>query len=209
LEVDHPATQRWKRRRLAEAGIAVPHNVSFVPVDFEKASLAAVLPEVGLDFAARTFFSLLGVTQYLSEAALNQTLRFVLSAPAGSEIVFSFVTLDEILPADDAAVVRELVARNAAIGEPWLSRFLREELIAKLTTMGFSTVFHLSPENDMPIAWPKPSWGKWNLRPMGTPLPGGLARYAMASLITQRSRQNSMNRGQELSMPVGWNARLG
>jgi hypothetical protein len=38
------------------------------------------------------------------------------------------------------------VARNAAIGEPWISRFLPEKLVTKLTAIGFSTVFHLSPE---------------------------------------------------------------
>jgi len=37
FEVDHPATQRWKRRALAAAGIAVPDTVTFVPVDFERA----------------------------------------------------------------------------------------------------------------------------------------------------------------------------
>jgi hypothetical protein len=33
----------------------------------------------------------------------------------------------------------------AAIGEPWLLRFLLEELVAKLTDMGFAKGFHLSP----------------------------------------------------------------
>src|SRR5450755_3917709 len=34
FEVDHPTTQRWKRRRLAEARASVPLNVSFIPGDF-------------------------------------------------------------------------------------------------------------------------------------------------------------------------------
>lgn len=38
FEVDHPATQEWKRRRLAEAGIAAPGTVTFTPVDFEAGS---------------------------------------------------------------------------------------------------------------------------------------------------------------------------
>jgi methyltransferase (TIGR00027 family) len=36
FEVDHPATQAWKRRRLAEAGLDVPPLLTFVPVDFER-----------------------------------------------------------------------------------------------------------------------------------------------------------------------------
>ncbi|MGA3033107.1 MAG: class I SAM-dependent methyltransferase, partial [Terracidiphilus sp.] len=35
-EVDHPATQAWKRERLAEAQIALPPSLIFVPVDFER-----------------------------------------------------------------------------------------------------------------------------------------------------------------------------
>jgi hypothetical protein len=37
-------------------------------------------------------------------------------------------------------------AQFAAIGEPWLLRFVPERLIAKLTMMGFSQVFHLTPD---------------------------------------------------------------
>jgi methyltransferase (TIGR00027 family) len=47
FEVDHPATQQWKCRHLADAGITLPDNVSFVPVDFEKVSLATALPQAG------------------------------------------------------------------------------------------------------------------------------------------------------------------
>jgi O-methyltransferase involved in polyketide biosynthesis len=39
-EVDHPATQAWKRLRLAEAAIPIPDVVSFVAVDFRVDSLA-------------------------------------------------------------------------------------------------------------------------------------------------------------------------
>ena len=89
---------------------------------------------------------MLGVSQYLTEAAFDQTLNFVLSAPARSEIVFSFVASDAVLSADDVALGREFTARFAAIGEPWLLRFLPDQLVAKLAAMGFSRVFHLTPE---------------------------------------------------------------
>jgi methyltransferase (TIGR00027 family) len=86
FEVDHPATQQWKRRRLAEAGIAIPKNVNFVSVDFDKIAAPTALSKAGLDFAARAFFSSLGVTQYLTEAALNSTFQTVLTASEGSEM---------------------------------------------------------------------------------------------------------------------------
>ena len=43
FEVDHPATQQWKRRQLAAARIPVPDSVSFVAMDFERDQLAGRL----------------------------------------------------------------------------------------------------------------------------------------------------------------------
>jgi methyltransferase (TIGR00027 family) len=146
FEVDHPATQQWKLRRLAEAAVSVPENLCFVPIDFEKTSLETALSQAGLDLKRPVFFSMLGVSQYLTEAAFDQSLRFVLSAPAQSEIVFSFVAADTALPADDVALANAFAAQFAAIGEPWLLRFVPEQLSAKLTMMGFSQVFHLTPD---------------------------------------------------------------
>src|SRR5579875_1946885 len=45
FEVDHPATQAWKRAALDSAGIAVPDTVAFIPADFEHAGVAQ-LPEL-------------------------------------------------------------------------------------------------------------------------------------------------------------------
>jgi len=131
FEVDHPATQRWKCRLLKQAGISLPDNLSFVPTDFEKIPLVTVLSQAGMDLSGPTFFSMLGVSQYLTELALDQTLRSVLSLPGHSELVFSFVSSDAVLPADEVALVKAFSDRNAAIGEPW---------------MGFSKVSHLAPE---------------------------------------------------------------
>ena len=42
-EVDHPATQAWKRQRLTEAQIALPPSLTLVPVDFERDDLGEQL----------------------------------------------------------------------------------------------------------------------------------------------------------------------
>lgn len=96
---------------------------------------------------AAAFFSMLGVSQYLTETAFDETLRFVLSMPSRSELVFSFLASDAVLTADDIALVEGFSAQFAAIGEPWLLRFLPDQLARKLTAAGFSRVFNLTPEN--------------------------------------------------------------
>ncbi len=137
FEVDHPATQDWKRGRLKAAGIAVPKNVSFVPVDFDETTLSQGLVKAGRSQTAATFFSMLGVSQYLTEEALDRTFDLVLQMPRSSEIVVSINPPEETLRPDDAALFSELTRRFAAIGEPWLTRPLPDQFGFKLNTMGF------------------------------------------------------------------------
>jgi methyltransferase (TIGR00027 family) len=61
FEVDHPATQVWKREALVAAGIPSPPNLSWAPVDFERATLLEGLTVAGLDSTRPSFFSWLGV----------------------------------------------------------------------------------------------------------------------------------------------------
>src|ERR1700678_242729 len=69
FEVDHPATQAWKREQLEAAEIPLPSSLAFVPVDFERRSLEAGIKESGFDVNAPAFFSWLGVTPYLTHDA--------------------------------------------------------------------------------------------------------------------------------------------
>src|SRR5215470_624513 len=145
-EIDRPATQLWKCDRLAAAGIAIPSNLTFVSIDFERALLADALRAANFDFDSKTFCSWLGVTQYLTPDAIRGTLEFVLSLPRSSEIVFSFVLPFETLPKAEAEA-RKIAAHKAAqVGEPYLTTFRAEDLKAQLLEMGFSTVIHLMPE---------------------------------------------------------------
>src|ERR1700678_2018414 len=90
FEVDHPATQEWKRAQLRDAGIAIPEEMTFAAVDFERQSLEAGLLAAGFDQRQSAFFSWLGVTPYLSRPAFDATVEFIASLPAGSGVGFDF-----------------------------------------------------------------------------------------------------------------------
>jgi methyltransferase (TIGR00027 family) len=142
FEVDHPGTQRWKRRRLEEAGIALPDTVTFVPVDFETGSLSDALARAGFDPARPAFVSWLGVTMYLTREAIAGTLTEVGGFAPGTEIV-----LDSMLPADlrdsaGQAYVEAVAPVAAERGEPWLSFFTPEEMSALLEGHGFGLIQH-------------------------------------------------------------------
>jgi methyltransferase (TIGR00027 family) len=145
-EVDHPATQSWKRKRLIEAGIAIPNSLTFAPIDFEKQALADGLSRAGLRASEPAFFSLLGVIVYLTQAAVMDTFGFVASMPPGSGVVFDCAVPESSL-SDNQRRGREARAdRMAAIGEPWLTHFDPSSLAGELRQMGFTQIEDLGPE---------------------------------------------------------------
>jgi methyltransferase (TIGR00027 family) len=89
FEVDAPATQAVKVKALQEAGIDASH-VTFVAVDFHKTSWLSALKAQGFDPELPTYLLWEGVTMYLNEAAINETLQTVASLADGSCIGFDY-----------------------------------------------------------------------------------------------------------------------
>lgn len=95
FEVDHPASQAFKRQRLAELGWEIPGHLHFVPVDFTRQRLDEQLGNSSYDPKAETFFSWLGVVYYLPRKTVFDTLRTVAGiAPQGSVIIFDYLDAD-------------------------------------------------------------------------------------------------------------------
>src|SRR5688572_33161978 len=100
-------------------------NLIACPIDFEHTSLVDGLRAVGFDVHRPTFFSWLGVTPYLSQAAIEQTLRYIASLPKRTRVVFDFVLPDAALPPEQQELARRMASVTAGShGEPWLSRFI-------------------------------------------------------------------------------------
>ena len=143
FEVDHPATQAWKRGLLADAAIEVPGFLCFVPVDFERERLADALAGAGFDRARPAFFTWLGVVPYLTEPAVLSTLGFVAGLPGGAQVVFDYGNPPG--PGARAAARRRLAARVASLGEELRSHFETGALHAALRGLGFREIEDLGP----------------------------------------------------------------
>ena len=89
-EVDHPATQAWKRQRLAEAQIALPPSLILVPVDFERDDVGERLVAAGFQQNSPAFFTWLGVVPYLTQDAIGRILDYM-SSIQNSEVVFDYM----------------------------------------------------------------------------------------------------------------------
>jgi len=137
FEIDHPATQAWKREQLQSAGILIPPSLTFVPVDFEHQTLANALARSGLNTNAPAFFSWLGVTPYLTREACMTTLNVIAKMPAGSGVVFDFAIDPALLNAGQRQALDALSARVARYGEPFQLFFDPAKLQDELKTLGF------------------------------------------------------------------------
>jgi methyltransferase (TIGR00027 family) len=141
FEIDHHASQIWKRQRLAELGIEVHRTLHFVPIDFERQTLAEGLGVGEFNRSAMAFFSWLGVTQYLTREAVLHTLREITGMAAhGSELVMQFIVPPTKLSETEGNLVTALARRAAEVGEPFLSYFEPDDLEAHLRQVGFTTI---------------------------------------------------------------------
>ncbi len=133
FEVDHPATQAWKRELLRKGGIAIPEGLTFAPVDFESQSLSAQLQAAGFDFDAPAFFAWLGVVPYLTIDAFRATLGFVAGRPAGSGVTLDYGQPRDALPFLERLAHDALAARVERAGEPFRLFFTPESVARELS----------------------------------------------------------------------------
>lgn len=146
FEVDHPLTQADKKERSAHAGLIAPDNLTFVPVDFTKDSLAERLLAAGFDPTAKSFFSWLGVTYYLSAEAIDTLLCALSSLCAdGSTLVFDYPD-ENFFDAPEKRVQNTIMMAKAG-GEPMQSAFSYRELETLLEQHDFLIYELLTPRD--------------------------------------------------------------
>ena len=120
FEVDLPAVQEAKTKRLHKHVGRLPGTVTFVPIDFDNESLEAVFTGTAFDPSTPSIFVWEGVTQYLSEEAVRRTLTFVGNTAPGSILVFTYVLQSIIERHSDLPGAQKLMDVMAKRGSPWI-----------------------------------------------------------------------------------------
>ena len=139
FEVDHPDTGAWKREQLAEVGIEVPDNVTYVAVDFERDSLAERLAAAGFDATRPAFFLWLGVVPYLTDEAVRATLDVLAAVPDG-EVVLDYLKSPDHAPPAARSDRETLEAHVAEVGEPLQPGRDTASVHAMLRAAGFDEI---------------------------------------------------------------------
>lgn len=148
FEVDQPAPQAWKRRRLIELGLGVPDQLHFVPVDFEADGAGGSwwdrLLAAGFDATRPAVVASTGVSMYLTKEANAATLRRLASLAPGSTVAMSFLLPMDLLGAEERPGLRASQNGASASGTPFISFFAPEEMLALARGAGFGDARHVS-----------------------------------------------------------------
>lgn len=138
-EVDHPASQQDKRRRLADAEVRpVARSVRFTPVDFAVDDLGAALAAAGHDAAAPTTWLWEGVVPYLTRDQVRATLAALTARSApGSALVLNYQAPSAAATA--GRLLTRLLRNSITAGEPWRSLWKPERMTALLAEHGLRT----------------------------------------------------------------------
>lgn len=137
FEVDLPSVQEEKKKKLQRRFGHLPEHVTFLLIDFDTQSLQAVFTGTAFDPASPAVFVWEGVTQYLSEEAVRQTLAFVGTSAPRSILVFTYVLKSLIERRSGIPGADKMMDRVAKQGSPWLFGLEPESLAS------FLEPFHL------------------------------------------------------------------
>jgi methyltransferase (TIGR00027 family) len=141
VEIDHPATQNWKRELLTRRKIKLPEDLTFLPFDFERESLDSIW----IDNDKPDFISWLGTTYYLSQSAIAATLStLVKRTRSGSTMVLDYWR--EPPPTDPGSwLLWGTRFAVAAQQEPMRSFFEPEQMARLAESAGWRIRENLSP----------------------------------------------------------------
>jgi methyltransferase (TIGR00027 family) len=132
FEMDIASTQNRKIEVLKNANIDIPEQVSFLSINFKNENFAVALIKSGFVKSAKTLFIWEGVTFYLYEEAIRNTLELINTlAPLGSIICFDYMTakVDSVYQS-----------------EPFLFWIKPDELSVFMSTFGIDIIEHIHPE---------------------------------------------------------------
>jgi methyltransferase (TIGR00027 family) len=137
FEVDHPFTSAKKRRVVEEALGSLPHHVRYVPLDFNSDSLSMMMSSTDYDPSLRTLFIWEGVTNYLTEAAVDGTLRWCATAAVGSTVLFTFIDRQVLVSPETFEGAAKVFATLSAVEERWTFGLDPSRLSTYLDARGF------------------------------------------------------------------------
>ncbi len=138
IEIDHPNTSNYKIDIYTTRLGALPQNVTYCQIDFNKQSLEQLADENKFNLLIPTTIIWEGVTNYLTADAIDKTFSFVSKFPGGSFIIFTYVH-QQVLDDPGSFTGGEKLLRDLeSMEERWTFGFLPNELSGYLSNFGLT-----------------------------------------------------------------------
>jgi methyltransferase (TIGR00027 family) len=147
FELDHRATQAWKRQRMERALGALPSHVTFVPIDLEQQAVGEALAANGFSVGARTFFIWEGVTQYIDGKAVESTMTDISQSTAGSQVVFTYIQRRFIEDMQHDEAMKRILREVNRSGEQWIFGIDSSEIPSYLARHGLEVIEDVGAED--------------------------------------------------------------
>lgn len=148
FEVDHPATQEWKRQRMTIAGLRRPANLHFVAMDFEIDELQAGMMEAGFDRGLPSIWSWMGVVVYLEVGSIESTLRAAAAlAASGSRMLASYTVTNDLMDSDSREFDELARAASAESGEDHVTALAPNQIEVIAREAGWRTANTVDPSS--------------------------------------------------------------
>jgi methyltransferase (TIGR00027 family) len=148
FELDIQTTQQPKIAILNRKGVALPEELVFVPIDFDRQSLSEALSAAGYQGNQKSLFLWEGVTMYLTSDAVDSTLAFVRDSGAEeSLVVFDYILASVLRRENRYYGEKEIFETVSRAGEGWTFSIEEDGIEAFLSERGFGVVSHHTPSD--------------------------------------------------------------
>jgi methyltransferase (TIGR00027 family) len=160
FEIDHPATQEVKLKRLKKVFDPLPEHVTFLPVDFNTQTLNERLLAGGYNEQGKTLFIWQGVTYFLTSEGVDSTLAFIANhSGAGSAVIFDYF-YNEILRDPNNSYAKSLRRAGQLSGEEYMFGIDRGQIETFLSQRGFCDVQNMTLDDLKQIYFTGPNAGR-------------------------------------------------
>ena len=147
FELDAPIIQEQKKQILYKSKISIPEQVTYIPINFNKEKLEDVLGKTSYNTALKTCFLWEGVSYYLKEEAVKDTLSAInIFSGVGSTVSFDYFYRSAIDGSTGYYGANEIYREVLKSKEPFRFGLNKGEIEEFLAESGFDVVEHHYPE---------------------------------------------------------------
>lgn len=139
-ELDLASTQAIKKALTRRLLGRIPANVKYVATDFSKDSITNKLLGAGFDRRKRTLFIWEGVTLFLNQEIVAETLGRLAELRPGNRVIFDFIPPELVDDETDYQGNRQLLQLCASINEPLTFGCDPDKMKALLPTLGYGSI---------------------------------------------------------------------